>query len=160
MASNAIDLESSATPQQILETEQVEQKISRSTKPIALKMEVFAARTSGKSKRTIAKELGICENTVNAILKEGKYDSLVAAGKFGLSTAIFDSVETIAKKCKTSERSAMYVLDKMVFAEESGGRTFSANVQVNVAIPRAKVLVNNMPIEAKSLPETAVKPSK
>lgn len=156
MSSNAIDLESSANPQQIIDSSQSARKISRSTKPIPLKMDVISRTTLGHSKTKIAADLGITRNTVCAILKESNFEADYAGGRFGVKSLIFDSVEGLEHHVsKKSLKACTYVLDNTIFKEESGSRTFSANVQVNVAIPRAKVLVNNMPEEQKAVPQIA-----
>jgi len=157
MASNSLELDPSAIPEQIIQESFIQRKISRSIKPISLKMECVLRYSKGQSKARIARELSITNNTVAAILKECEFEKFVSDGaKFGVNSLAFESVETVAHHVgKKNLKAAMYVLDKTVFVEESGSRNFTQNVQVNVAIPRAKVLVNNMPIEAKALPETA-----
>ena len=154
MASRAIDLESPANPEQI---QPDQPKVYHSTKPLPLKMEVISRYTLGQTKTKIAKECNIEHNTVNKILRESKIEEgLFAGANFGVKSLVLDSVEGLSHHVgKKSLKACTYVLDNTIFKEESGGRTFSANVQVNVAIPRAKVLVNNMPEEKKAAPQIA-----
>jgi len=153
MASNVINLESPASSQQVIEAEAIQRKISRSTKPLQVKMAVVTARALGQSKMKIAKDLGITDRTVTAILKEQNYEGLVAGAKYGMNTLAFDSVEAIAHHVgKKNLKAAMYVLDKTVFVEEASGKTFQQNLQVNVHIPRPDSKQFEQPIiEAKAV---------